>query len=100
MWLRMIAMWTAMMVPMMLPSLLPRLQPWRPRRLAVIAACCYFFVWAVCGAAVYPLTMRWPVSRHAGVVFLAAGFLQLTPWKERKLDRCRACTCPPDARSA
>jgi len=100
MWLQMTAMWAAMMVPMMLPSLIPWLRRWRPRRLAVIAVCGYFLVWTALGALVYPPTMLWSFSRHAGVALLAAGLLQLTPWKMRKLDCCRASPCPSNARNA
>jgi predicted metal-binding membrane protein len=98
MWLRMTAMWTAMMVPMMLPSLLPRLRAW-PLRAAVVAACAYFFVWALCGAAVYPPLMWVPVERYAGLAFVAAGAMQLTPWKVQRLERCRAA-CTGETRHA
>jgi predicted metal-binding membrane protein len=100
MWLQMTAMWAAMMVPMMLPSLVPRLRAFRPRRLAPIAACGYFVVWTICGAVVYPPTMQWPVTPYAGLVSVGAGFIQLSPWKARQLDRCRASAPASDAPSA
>lgn len=100
MWLQMTAMWAAMMVPMMLPSLAPRLRECRPRRLAVIVAGAYFLVWTACGAVVYPPTMGWPASRYAGVVIVGAGLFQLTSWKVRQLDRCRASEWVTDSQSA
>ncbi|HXH40087.1 MAG TPA: DUF2182 domain-containing protein [Thermoanaerobaculia bacterium] len=100
MWLQMTAMWAAMMVPMMLPSLVPRLREFRPRRLALIVACGYFVVWTVCGAVLYPPTMQWPIAPYAGMVLVGAGFIQLSPWKARQLDRCRASAPADDARSA
>ena len=88
MWLRMTAMWAAMMVPMMLPSLVLRLHA-RPLPAAVVAAVAYFLVWTLFGAAIYPPTMYVPVGRYAAAAFVVAGFVQLTPWKVRLLDRCR-----------
>ncbi|HVY37735.1 MAG TPA: DUF2182 domain-containing protein [Polyangia bacterium] len=105
-------MWAVMMVPMMLPSLIPMLVRYRTglgarcgraRReaLTVVAAAGYFFVWTALGAVVYPLgaavaavEMRLPplaraVPAAVGVVLLAAGALQLTPWKARQLACCR-----------
>ena len=103
--------WAVMMVAMMLPSFAPALLGYRRllreahlRRVGTLTALAgvgYFVVWASCGAAVYLLSvglmtaeMRWPalarlVPRAAGVVFLVAGALQLTPWKARQLERCR-----------
>jgi len=120
-------MWIVMMVAMMLPSLVPMLAGYRRsvrlpdearlgRRTALVGAG-YFWVWAACGAAAYPLgvalgqaAMRWPALARAvpvatGLVLLVAGGVQLTAWKARQLGRCReACGCgpslPPDARSA
>jgi predicted metal-binding membrane protein len=89
MWLRMTVMWAAMMVPMMLPSLVPRLRA-RPLPAAVAAAIAYFLVWTILGAAVYPPLMWFPVARYAAVAFVVAGAVQLTPWKLRWLERCRA----------
>ncbi len=107
-------MWAVMMVPMMLPSLIPMLARYRravggvarcgrARRevLTAVAGAGYFFVWMALGAAVYPLgaalaavEMRLPpvaraVPAAVGVVLLAAGALQLTPWKARQLACCR-----------
>ena len=93
------AMWTAMMVAMMLPSLMSTLSRNSERRLTVGAG--YFLVWAILGAAVYPLgiilttsEMRWSALARAvpmatGAVFVLAGCVQLTPWKARLLGRCR-----------
>ena len=92
MWLRMTAMWAAMMVPMMLPSLVPRLRG-RPLPAALAAAFCYFVVWTASGAMLYPATMWFPVARYAGLSFVVAGAVQLTPWKLRRLDRCRGDGC-------
>jgi predicted metal-binding membrane protein len=111
-------MWLLMMVAMMLPSLLPMLSAFRravrgpdEARLAwltTLVGAGYFFVWAVVGAAAYPLgvalgaaEMRWAaVARSvpflAGAVILIAGCLQLTAWKARQLERCRdtpGCGC-------
>jgi predicted metal-binding membrane protein len=120
------AMWSLMMVAMMLPALVPMLSSHRralrgagTARLGAptaIAAAGYFFVWAVLGAAVYPLgvalaaaEMRWQglarsVPIATGVVLLAAGGVQLTAWKSRQLGWCRAPGCggalTPDAWSA
>ena len=115
-----LGMWTLMMVAMMTPSLVPAL--WRHRRaviafekssearagvLGAIVAAGYFLVWAAQGALVFPLgvalaaaAMRWPaLSRAApvgvGLVVLAAGALQLTPWKARHLTCCRRPPPPP-----
>jgi hypothetical protein len=95
-----------MMVAMMLPSLVPML--WRYRRavvrtagtrlgwLTALVGMGYFFVWAVFGAAVYPLgvalaaiAMRQPalartVPIAVGVVVLIAGSLQLIMWRARR----------------
>src|SRR5207244_6553430 len=88
MWLRMTDMWTALMVTMMLPSLVPRLRA-RPLPAALVAAFCYFVVWTAFGAMLYPPTMWFPVARYAGPAFVVADVVQLTPWKLRRLDRCR-----------
>ena len=107
-----LGMWTLMMVAMMLPSLVPAL--WRHRQavmvvagvrragaLGVLVGTGYFLVWAAQGALVYPLgvalagaAMRWPALARAvplgvGLVVLAAGALQVTPWKARHLACCR-----------
>jgi predicted metal-binding membrane protein len=122
-----VGMWVVMMVAMMLPSLVPMLlryrgsvrRPDEPRlgRLTVLAGAGYLFVWAIFGAAVYPLglvltavEMRWlalarSVPIATGVVLLLAGCVELSAWKARQLGLCRnapACgpSLSPDARSA
>jgi predicted metal-binding membrane protein len=122
-----LGMWTVMMAAMMLPSLVPMLSRYRHavrgpdetrlNGLTALAGAGYFFVWALVGAAAYPLgvalaaaEMRWSALARAaplatGVVLLLAGGVQLTPWKARHLGCCRdepACGRPlsPDARSA
>jgi predicted metal-binding membrane protein len=106
-----LAMWVVMMVAMMLPSLVPML--WRYRqavgrtagtRLAwptALVGLGYFFVWAVLGAAAFPLgvalaavEMQLPAVARAvpvavGVVVLIAGALQFTAWKAHHLACCR-----------
>ncbi|HET7348837.1 MAG TPA: DUF2182 domain-containing protein [Acidobacteriaceae bacterium] len=106
-----VAMWVLMMAAMMLPSLSPML--WRYRRalewrgqprlglLTAIAGVAYFFVWALCGVAVFLVgagiaspAMQWPALARtapmaAGVVVLAAGTVQFTNWKARHLAGCR-----------
>ena len=69
--------------------------------LTAIAGAGYFFVWTVCGMAVFPLgaalaaiEMQQPALARAvpiavGAVVLIAGFLQLTAWKARHLACCR-----------
>jgi predicted metal-binding membrane protein len=120
-------MWMVMMVAMMLPSLVPMLAGYRGSvsgagatrldALTAIVGAGYFSVWAVFGAAAYPVgialgaaEMQWPaVARSVpvatGLILLLAGGIQLTPWKARHLSHCRAaCGCgpwlPPDASSA
>ncbi len=121
-----LGMWVVMMVAMMLPSLVPMLWRYREAvggaggtrpgsargaRLGLLTAlvgAAYFLVWAALGSAAYPLgvvlsaaAMREPalsraVPIAAGVVVLAAGLLQLTPWKARQLACCREvprCGC-------
>jgi len=114
-------MWTLMMVAMMLPALVPML--WRYRRalfaaegeggrlgvLGLLVGAAYLLVWAAQGAAVYPLgvalaaaAMRWPAIAHlvpfgVGMVVLAAGALQFSPWKLRHLACCRGLRPPPRA---
>ena len=111
-------MWFVMMVAMMLPSLVPML--WRYRdavgqggaarlgRLTALVGAAYFLVWTLFGVAAFPIgvalaeiEMRQPAFARAvpiavGVVVLLAGIVQLTRWKARHLDCCRAM--PPGAR--
>lgn len=106
-----VAMWMVMMAAMMLPSLSAML--WRYRRalewrgqprmglLTAIAGVAYFFVWALCGVAVFAggagiasAAMQWPALARtapmaAGVVVLGAGTVQFTNWKARHLAGCR-----------
>jgi predicted metal-binding membrane protein len=106
-----IAMWVVMMLAMMLPSLVPMLLRYRRSLreqsetqvgvLTWIAAAGYFFTWTIVGLVVYPLgiglssaEMNWPtlprfVPLATGVVLLLAGGIELTPWKTRRLGRCR-----------
>lgn len=77
-----------MMVAMMLPPSVVTLR----HHTAVVAAG-YFSVWTVIALATYPvsvalmgLEMRQPIA--AGVIVAAAGALQLTRWKARRLASC------------
>ncbi len=100
-------MWLVMMAAMMLPSQAPMILHYRhtayslgakhPSRLAVLAGAGYFCVWAIVGAAVYPLgallaaaEMQWMglaslAPFATGIVLLAVGCVQLTTWKARQL---------------
>jgi predicted metal-binding membrane protein len=110
-----VALWTVMMAAMMLPSLIPVL--WRYRQSVggagelrrvlptALVGAGYLLVWALLGAAIYPLgaaamalTMRYPVLADAvpvatGLVVLIAGALQLTRWKAHHLACCRGRHC-------
>src|SRR5690348_5554102 len=110
-----LGMWTLMMTAMMLPSLIPMLSRYRhsvgragvfsSALLTVPAGAGYLLIWALLGAAVYPLTVamtvataRYPALAHTapiaiGVVVLTAGALQLTPWKAHHLACCRGRSC-------
>jgi len=115
-------MWTVMMVAMMLPSLVPVLLCYRRAirgqpdstlgRLTTIAAAGYFFVWAIAGMVAYPigvslsaaemrsLALQRFVPLATGILLLLAGSIQLTPWKARRLMRCRhAPVCAPASRT-
>jgi predicted metal-binding membrane protein len=102
-----VGMWVVMMVAMMLPSLVPML--WRYRQaigttggtrldwLTALVGMGYFFVWTMFGVAVFPLgvalsaiatrqpTLASAVPIAVGAVVLVAGWLQLTPWKARRI---------------
>ena len=117
-----LGMWLVMMLAMMLPCLVPMLLRYR-RALASsgtpnlgaltgIAGAGYFFVWAVLGAALFPLgvglsaiEMQQPALAHAvpitaGIVVLIAGALQFSPWKTHYLARCNephGCSGTPAA---
>lgn len=107
--------WTTMMTAMMLPSLIPMLSRYRhsvsgagacsSALLTVPAGAGYLLIWALLGAAVYPLsvtmtvaTARYPVLAQTapisiGLVVLTAGALQLTRWKAHHLACCRGRSC-------
>jgi len=122
-----VGMWFVMMVAMMLPSLVPAL--WRYRQtvrstgetrqswLTAVMAMGYFFVWTLCGAAIFPLgatlaeiemqrpTLARVVPIAVGVVVVIAGALQFSAWKAHHLACCREpsrCkrTLPTDAATA
>ena len=116
-----LGMWIVMMVAMMLPSLVPMLWSYRqaieprpgtsPGVLVVLVGAGYFFIWAVIGAAAFPLgaalaaiEMRQPalaraVPMAAGVTVLIAGLLQFTTWKAHHLACCREAPRSGHARS-
>jgi|SRR5215472_15776204 len=122
-----LGMWIVMMVAMMLPSLVPML--WRYHReagsistaclgrLTVLMGLGYFFVWTVCGIAVFQLgsalaaiemqqaSLARAVPITAGVLVVIAGALQFTVWKAHQLAACRnppaqGRSLPVDAGSA
>lgn len=122
-----VGMWIVMMMAMMLPSLIPML--WRYRQavrktsrthlglLTAVVGAGYFLVWALLGAAAFPLgaalaaiEMREPALARAmpgavGVVVLIAGAVQFTAWKARHLACCRElppadCSLPAGAATA
>jgi predicted metal-binding membrane protein len=122
-----LGMWLAMMVPMMLPSLLPVLARYRRsvrgaeglqlHGLTALMSLGYFVVWAMLGLVALAVSdalaaadLRWGAGAGhlpfaAGSVLLAAGVVQLSPWKSRQLVRCReASSCGgrrgPDALGA
>jgi predicted metal-binding membrane protein len=106
-----LGMWTLMMAAMMLPSLAPMLGRYRQAvrpvgeaRLGLLTALVglgYFSVWALLGAAVFPvgaalaaLAMEQPPLARAipiasGLVVVLAGALQFTAWKAHHLACCR-----------
>lgn len=109
-----LGMWIVMMVAMMLPSLMPMLRRYRQAvgmggrtrlgRLTTLVGAGYFLVWAVVGAAAYPLgatlaeiEMQQPALERAvpiavGVVVLITGALQFSAWKVRHLACCRGAS--------
>jgi len=120
-----LAMWTVMMVAMMLPSLVPMLLRYRQAvgagraggagrlgRLTALVGLAYFAVWSAVGAAAYPLGValaavemqhRWAarlVPLAVGLVVLAAGALQFSGWKARRLACCREAPGPLPADAA
>jgi predicted metal-binding membrane protein len=97
-----LAMWVAMMGAMMIPSLAPTLlRDDVALDSAALSAAGYFTMWAAFGAGVYAVAvavvaaeMRWLAFARAiptlrGCVLIAAGLVQLSPWKARHLQCCR-----------
>jgi predicted metal-binding membrane protein len=106
-----LGMWVVMMVAMMMPSLVPMLRRYREAvggasaarlgGLTAVVGAGYFTVWTLFGVAAFPIgvalaevEMRLPVLSRAvpiavAAVVLAAGGLQLTAWKARRLSCCR-----------
>lgn len=95
-------MWVAMMAAMMLPSLVPTLlRDDVARDSAALTTAGYFAIWAafgvclyVTGVALMAAEMRSPAIGRAipilrGCVLIAAGLVQLSPWKARRLHCCR-----------
>ena len=106
-----IGMWIVMMMAMMLPSLVPML--WRYRRavarsgetqlarLTTLEGLGYFFVWTLCGVAVFALgvtlaqiemqqaTLARAVPVVAGAIVVLAGAIQFSTWKAYNLSSCR-----------
>ncbi len=122
-----LGMWMVMMAAMMLPTLVPMLLGYRRalRRQGVtrlggptvLAGAGYFSVWAVLGVVVYgpgallaaaeaqSMTLASLAPFATGVIFLAAGCLQLTAWKAHQLScapqpPAQAQGLAPDARLA
>jgi predicted metal-binding membrane protein len=102
-----LAMWIVMMVAMMMPWLVPVLWPYRRSGwLTALAGTGYFFVWTAFGLAAFPigaalasLQMRHDALARAtplaaGAVVLAAGLLQFTAWKTRRIACCRESLRP------
>ena len=85
-----VGMWAVMMIPMMLPSLAPSLRACGSMSAAAFAGSGYFLVWTAAGLVAYPLHR---VAVHgsliAGIVVVAAGLVQLTAWKARRLAGCQ-----------
>lgn len=103
-------MWLLMMVAMMLPAITPAL--WKQHRFPAFVAAGYFAVWTLIGAALYPIgvlvalaemrseTLARSVPLTTAIVVLAAGSVQLLPWKARQLDCCQMCDVQEDRRGA
>jgi predicted metal-binding membrane protein len=108
-----LGMWVVMMAAMMLPPLVPPLRcyrlavtgavgPGRRDGLTALVGLGYLAVWALCGAVVFALgaalavtVIDTPDLAHAmplaaGLAVLAAGAVQLSPWRLRHLARCLA----------
>jgi predicted metal-binding membrane protein len=102
-----LGMWVAMMAAMMLPSVAPALWRYRVAAVAAPAGFAYLGVWTAIGAAAYALgialaNFRIPLlaladfsavvdfgPRSDGVIVVAAGLVQFTRWKSRRLACCR-----------
>jgi predicted metal-binding membrane protein len=109
-----LAMWGVMMVAMMTPVVAVELRPSRTGSTTapavgdvssaarpLLAAAAYFCVWAVPGAIIFAvgsalaaLALQQPALAHAapvagGWVLLAAGAIQWSAWKARRLACCR-----------
>jgi predicted metal-binding membrane protein len=112
-------MWMAMMAPMMLPALLPMLvryrralpagSPLARHGAAGLVVLGYFAVWALLGGAVHAVVavlsalepagsgLRHAQPAWAGAAIVLAAGVQLSPWKARRLARCRDHSdCMPD----
>jgi predicted metal-binding membrane protein len=97
-----IGMWSVMMITMMLPAILPALRDQGANSLTLRVAAAYFGVWMLCGLLIYPLGLALAeITMHvaafsrivpalAGVALGLAGILQLSAWKARQLECCRA----------
>ena len=90
------AMWTVMMAGMMSASALPMLLLFAGTRRGSVPlfSLGYFAVWT--GFSALATLVQWALPhrsldpRLAGVILLAAGIYQLTPWKSRCLTHCRS----------
>jgi predicted metal-binding membrane protein len=101
-----LGMWTLMMIPMMVPSLMPMLYYFRNNApLTLIVGIGYFLIWALAGLLIFPaglfvskLMMRSSgLSRTEPILIacflVAAGLFQMTAWKAKYLNHCRASLC-------
>jgi predicted metal-binding membrane protein len=96
-----VGMWAMMMIPMMLPSLAPSLRGCGSMAGAAAAGSGYFLVWTAAGLAAYPLhDILMHSSLVAGITVVAAGVVQLTAWKARRLAACQVAHRPTTASSA
>lgn len=103
------AMTIVMMVAMMIPSVAPTL--WRHHRhlrmtraphagrLTASFAAGYALVWVVLGAGLFVLSPYTDGSPRAWAVILCAGVVQCSPWKARRLLRCRDSCVTDDVES-
>jgi predicted metal-binding membrane protein len=113
-----VSMWAAMTPSMMLPALAPML--WRECNaptirygwLIIFNAFSYFMIWLIAGMLIFPLgaamaslAIRVPsIARAAplaaALVVIAAGVLQCTSWKAKRLQSCHSILHCRDAGSA